>query len=894
MILNSKQMKNPSSLESFIPSSLHSLIPFFLFLLIPSFLIAQVPQGIPYQAVIRDNAGAPLVNTPILVRFTLHQNTTDGAIEYQETQSATTNAFGVINTQFGTGTPTQGTFASIVWSNTSKFIQVEANDGNGYVDMGTQQMMSVPYAMYAGSAGNSLLPAAIDSGSMLIWDGDQWTILDPTLENTSMFICDGQPQWGPCPIDWMTPQIIINSFDSIIFNGGIESLNGNVISSVGLNYSDSNDPNTVISSSISLAGNSISSEINNLLPGHNYSAYISVLSYNGGSFYSDTINFSVPDLSGCLDSSAFNFNPIANIEGECIAKIYGCTNSSACNFNSAVNIENGSCVFSGQICDDANESTVTDMINNQCICNGVESVLYHFNVQSNNSEFVYLTGATFQCNTCNYFYQIEQEMLPDGTGHFSTSIQLPKGYSFAYTYYSYDSEENLIIGDCFNHDWDIYTPSYWRTIDVFNSDSIIYNCFGQCGNPCSENVLVTFRLNADSLSSLAGANQAECYISPISHFSNNYQAWIMSDFNNDGILERTVELPPYSEIQYQFTNDWINPNNNCINNERRTLITSNENIILPIICPGQCVNCGESIAEASISFSVDVNNILNVNTVGIAGDFNNWCSNCNSLTDDDSDGIWTGTLNLPPGNYEYLFVVNDTIQEDISQLNCSINSHRTINVDFNNATISTICFEQCVPCPFYTNIISGNGVTDIDGNYYSTIVIGGSEFMSSNLKTARFNNGDFISTDGNQISMYKINPNYLSLQNQIGYYYNGYSVTENRNICPTGWHVPSESEYVNLISNIGSVTMAGGSLKSKSYWEFPNKGATNAAFFNGFPSGYYADNTLTSYSNQALFWTSSNFDNSFGIARYLQNTTTSFISTSLSKDTFCSVRCKKD
>ncbi len=146
-------MKNTSSLQSFIPSSFHSLIPFFLLLLIPSFLLAQVPQGIPYQAVIRDNAGAPLVNTPILVRFTLHQNTTDGAIEYQETQSATTNAFGVINTQFGTGTATQGTFAGIVWSNTSKFIQVEANDGNGYLDMGTQQMMSVPYAMYAVQSG---------------------------------------------------------------------------------------------------------------------------------------------------------------------------------------------------------------------------------------------------------------------------------------------------------------------------------------------------------------------------------------------------------------------------------------------------------------------------------------------------------------------------------------------------------------------------------------------------------------------------------------------------------------------------------------------------------------------------------------------------------------------
>ncbi len=107
----------------------------------------SVPAGIPYQAVIRDNSGAALVNAPVSVRFTLHQNTTDGTVEYQETQSLTTNAIGLINTQFGSGTATQGTFANINWSNTTKFIQVEANTGAGYVDMGTQQMMSVPFAM---------------------------------------------------------------------------------------------------------------------------------------------------------------------------------------------------------------------------------------------------------------------------------------------------------------------------------------------------------------------------------------------------------------------------------------------------------------------------------------------------------------------------------------------------------------------------------------------------------------------------------------------------------------------------------------------------------------------------------------------------------------------------
>jgi uncharacterized protein (TIGR02145 family) len=134
-------------MKTFLTLSLH--------LLISSFLWAQAPQGIPYQAVIRDNVGAPLVNASVTVRFTLHQNTIDGPVEYQETQSLSTNAFGVINTQFGMGMATQGGFENIIWSNTTKFIQVEANDGSGYLDMGTQQMMSVPYAMYSSKSENS-------------------------------------------------------------------------------------------------------------------------------------------------------------------------------------------------------------------------------------------------------------------------------------------------------------------------------------------------------------------------------------------------------------------------------------------------------------------------------------------------------------------------------------------------------------------------------------------------------------------------------------------------------------------------------------------------------------------------------------------------------------------
>ena len=108
-----------------------------------------VPPGIPYQAVVRNANGQVASNTAATTKFTLHQNTTDGAVEYQEMHSLTTNAQGLVSAVIGQGTPVQGTFAGIIWSNTTKFLQVEVDLGNGFVDLGTQQLMSVPFALYA-------------------------------------------------------------------------------------------------------------------------------------------------------------------------------------------------------------------------------------------------------------------------------------------------------------------------------------------------------------------------------------------------------------------------------------------------------------------------------------------------------------------------------------------------------------------------------------------------------------------------------------------------------------------------------------------------------------------------------------------------------------------------
>lgn len=126
----------------------------FLFLCVFS-AIAQSPQAIPYQAVLRNADGSVMANQAVTITFTIHNNAVDGTTEYQENHSTTSNALGLINLNVGQGTPSVGTFSTINWGSGTKFLQVAMNSGNGNIDLGTQQMLSVPYALYAANSGAS-------------------------------------------------------------------------------------------------------------------------------------------------------------------------------------------------------------------------------------------------------------------------------------------------------------------------------------------------------------------------------------------------------------------------------------------------------------------------------------------------------------------------------------------------------------------------------------------------------------------------------------------------------------------------------------------------------------------------------------------------------------------
>lgn len=118
---------------------------------------AQAPQKMSYQAVIRDNSNALQTSTQVGMKISVLQGSSTGTPVYVETQTPSTNANGLVSLEIGTGTVVTGTFAGINWANGPYFIKTETdpNGGTAYTIAGTNELMSVPYALFSanGTAG---------------------------------------------------------------------------------------------------------------------------------------------------------------------------------------------------------------------------------------------------------------------------------------------------------------------------------------------------------------------------------------------------------------------------------------------------------------------------------------------------------------------------------------------------------------------------------------------------------------------------------------------------------------------------------------------------------------------------------------------------------------------
>jgi uncharacterized protein (TIGR02145 family) len=196
---------------------------------------------------------------------------------------------------------------------------------------------------------------------------------------------------------------------------------------------------------------------------------------------------------------------------------------------------------------------------------------------------------------------------------------------------------------------------------------------------------------------------------------------------------------------------------------------------------------------------------------------------------------------------------------------------------------------------------------DIDGNVYNSVRIGTQVWMKENLKVTRYRNGDLIGTttpatlDISDQSTPKYQWAYDGKESNVATYgrlYTWYAVTDSRNVCPIGWHVPSDTEWTILTTYVGSDSVVGGKLKEAGtiHWQSPNSGATNESGFTALPGGNRGNSGAFTNIGNGGYWRSStvNYTN-YAWFRYLSYNSSN-VSTypNLDQSSGLSVRCIRD
>lgn len=152
-------------------------------------------------------------------------------------------------------------------------------------------------------------------------------------------------------------------------------------------------------------------------------------------------------------------------------------------------------------------------------------------------------------------------------------------------------------------------------------------------------------------------------------------------------------------------------------------------------------------------------------------------------------------------------------------------------------------------------------VIDYEGNIYHTVTIGKQIWLAENLRSTKFQNGESIPYSNDIKSMgYCWYNDGVGYKDSYGALYNYAAITDVRNICPPGWHIPTSTEWKTLNDMLGGNSIAGGKLKESGtiHWFSPNVGAYNTLGFSALPGG--VRNCAGNYNNmgiQAQFWTSS-------------------------------------
>ena len=221
---------------------------------------------------------------------------------------------------------------------------------------------------------------------------------------------------------------------------------------------------------------------------------------------------------------------------------------------------------------------------------------------------------------------------------------------------------------------------------------------------------------------------------------------------------------------------------------------------------------------------------------------------------------------------------------------------------------------SCGKSNIHNPSLTYGNMIDQDGNIYKTISIGTQVWMAENLKASHYQNGDTISVVTDDATWLGLsngancwyNNDSSTYDCPYGRLYNWYAVTDARNVCPVGWHVPSDPEWNTLIGyldpayyqNVSGTqsNSAGGKIKitGTQYWSAPNV-ADNATGLSGMPGGFrYGNGSFSLIGSNGSWWSSTQSNTFIAWFRYVYGGSAGVSRGTNSKAYGYSVRCVKD
>ncbi len=747
-----------------------------------------------------------MASSAVSLTFMIHDFTATGTVVYQESHALTSNAQGLVSCVVGNGVVSEGNFAGISWGGGAKFLHVMM----GSTDLGTQQMLSVPYALYANGVGVRASAT-----------GDTLTI------GTSSVIVPG--------------------------------------------ISAANYPAPVLGCTNAQACN-----------------------YNAAATQDDG-SCMYPNAT-CDDGNANTMNDV--IGGNCICSgvlmVNGCTNAQACNYNPEANVDNGSCLIQGASCNDGNAITTNDVINANCLCAGTSTSGSGTGAQllpgnaTCSTQNISVTGCdgqtslTYDGRTYDLVEIGGQCWFADNlaTDQYRNGDAIPTGLdnnawstttNGAFAIYNNNPANDVTYGKLYNWfttedsrglcptGWHVPTDCEWMYMEGSLGMSVADQETGMWYRGTLEGGAMKATTNWNSPNT--GATNSSGFTA-LPGSQRSYSNGTFSAMGNfGGWWSSTVHTPLsawFRSVDYNHS-DVFRAGNSKRNGYSVRCVRDSETALI--------LGCTD---DAACNFMANANQD------------DESCLYLNATCDD-----WDGsTINdVINGNCQCMgiLMVNGCVNVQACNYDTSANvddgscliqgaSCDDGNANTTNDVINANC--QCLGTATGNGVfIPGYGVTDIDGNFYPSVIINGQEWMQKNLTVTKYRNGSPIPTGLSNSSWKNITSGAYSIYNNdlnnntiYGKLYNWYAVIDPRGLCPLGWHVPTSTEW-NLFfgSSLGPSYSAGGKMKSVTGWTSPNTGANNVSGFTGLPGGIRGSlGYFGQIASDGFWWSSSEVAGSNG------------------------------